>query len=242
MATRRMITLRDESWLFQYRAAAILVRDGCVLLCRDNSNRLWYVPGGRVELGESSDALVREMSEELKVSVQIERLVWVVETFWASIPIRCTRLSRLPGVDSRKHGAIDHGRIHDRGIRRAEKYFPMVAVRGAGWCASLSFVPAHRAARPADWCAARHSSRRRRLGISPRFVAEQHPHPRVTAIAKRSNRRAASPSPGGRGYQQKSRSVSVLKNKQSAAHPFWKTLSLRERATRRDGCFFLQPS
>ena len=87
MATRRMITLRDESWLFQYRAAAILLRDGCVLLCRDNSNRLWYVPGGRVELGESSEtALVREMSEELKVSVQIERLVWVVETFWASNP------------------------------------------------------------------------------------------------------------------------------------------------------------
>lgn len=87
MPTRRMITLRDESWMFQYRVAAILLRDGCVLLCRDNLNRLWYMPGGRVEFGESSEAaLIREMSEELNVSVQIERLVWVVETFWAANP------------------------------------------------------------------------------------------------------------------------------------------------------------
>jgi ADP-ribose pyrophosphatase YjhB (NUDIX family) len=87
MPTRRMITLRDESWMFQYRVAAIALRDDRVLLCRDNLNRLWYMPGGRVELGESSEtALIREMSEELNVSVQIERLVWVVETFWASNP------------------------------------------------------------------------------------------------------------------------------------------------------------
>lgn len=93
MPTRRMITLRTESWLFQYRVAAILLREDSVLLCRDNLNRLWYLPGGRVELGESSEtALVREMSEELNVSVQIERLVWVVETFWASNPDRVHEL------------------------------------------------------------------------------------------------------------------------------------------------------
>lgn len=83
MATRRMITLRDETWMFQYRVAAILLRDGHILLCRDNVTGYWYMPGGRVELAESSEiALVREISEELNATVQIERLVWVVENFW----------------------------------------------------------------------------------------------------------------------------------------------------------------
>jgi len=83
MAARRMITLRDETWMFQYRVAAIALRDGRVLLCRDNVNGYWYMPGGRVELAESSEtSLAREMNEELKAAVQIERLVWVVENFW----------------------------------------------------------------------------------------------------------------------------------------------------------------
>ncbi|MGC1677571.1 MAG: NUDIX domain-containing protein [Candidatus Binataceae bacterium] len=83
MATRRMITLRDESWMFQYRVAAIALRDDRVLLCCDNVTGYWYMPGGRVELAESSEiALVREINEELNTAVQIERLVWVVENFW----------------------------------------------------------------------------------------------------------------------------------------------------------------
>ena len=65
MATRRMITLRDESWMFQYRVAAIALRDDRVLLCCDNVTGYWYMPGGRVELAESSEiALVREINEE----------------------------------------------------------------------------------------------------------------------------------------------------------------------------------
>jgi ADP-ribose pyrophosphatase YjhB (NUDIX family) len=85
MPTRRMIILRDESWMFQYRVAAILLREDGVLLCRDNVNGYWYLPGGRVELGESSEtALVREIGEELNAAIQIERLVWVVENFYGA--------------------------------------------------------------------------------------------------------------------------------------------------------------
>ncbi|MFZ0659755.1 MAG: NUDIX domain-containing protein [Candidatus Binataceae bacterium] len=93
MPTRRMITLRDESWLFQYRVAAIALRDDRVLLCLDNATGYWYMPGGRVELAEPSEtALAREMSEELNAAVQIERLVWVVENFWGPHPDRVHEL------------------------------------------------------------------------------------------------------------------------------------------------------
>ncbi|MFZ1887389.1 MAG: NUDIX domain-containing protein [Candidatus Binataceae bacterium] len=87
MPTRRMITLRDKSWMFQHRVAAIALRDDRALLCRDNVNGYWYMPGGRVELGEPSDtALVREIREELDTAARIERLVWVVENFYGPNP------------------------------------------------------------------------------------------------------------------------------------------------------------
>jgi ADP-ribose pyrophosphatase YjhB (NUDIX family) len=41
------------------------------------------LPGGRVELREpSSEAIKREMREELEVEVNVERLVWLLENFY----------------------------------------------------------------------------------------------------------------------------------------------------------------
>jgi 8-oxo-dGTP diphosphatase len=56
--------------------AAVLVRDGQVLLCHRSSGREWYpnvwdLPGGHIEPGESAAAaLARELSEELGVTVK----------------------------------------------------------------------------------------------------------------------------------------------------------------------------
>jgi ADP-ribose pyrophosphatase YjhB (NUDIX family) len=42
----------------------------------------WVLPGGRVEFGElSSEALKREMQEELGQVIQVGRLLWIVESF-----------------------------------------------------------------------------------------------------------------------------------------------------------------
>lgn len=57
-------------------AAGLLHRDGLYLLCRRTSQRtnfpgLWDLPGGHVEPGERpSDALVRELREELGIVVE----------------------------------------------------------------------------------------------------------------------------------------------------------------------------
>jgi 8-oxo-dGTP diphosphatase len=82
--------------------AAVLVRDGRVLLCLRSSRRrwspcMWDLPGGHVERGESDPvALARELCEELGVSVapatiaatlpvvriidhEVDMRVWVVE-------------------------------------------------------------------------------------------------------------------------------------------------------------------
>jgi ADP-ribose pyrophosphatase YjhB (NUDIX family) len=78
-----MITFQRDRWQYDFRTAAVAIHKGHVLLHRAEPDNFWALPGGRVELGESADgALVREMHEETGMAVRIERLVWVVESFF----------------------------------------------------------------------------------------------------------------------------------------------------------------
>jgi 8-oxo-dGTP pyrophosphatase MutT (NUDIX family) len=78
-----MISFRAGSALFQFRVAAVAIRDGFVLLHRAEADAFWALPGGRVEVGETSEAaLEREMLEETGVRVRIERPLWIVENFF----------------------------------------------------------------------------------------------------------------------------------------------------------------
>ncbi len=65
------------------RVAGLLVDDGRVLMVQQgrDAERYWLLPGGGVEFGESlSDALRREIREELGVRVAVAGLVAVVES------------------------------------------------------------------------------------------------------------------------------------------------------------------
>ncbi len=78
-----MISFDLGSHKFQFRAAAVIVHEGSVLLHRLKSDNFWALPGGRVELGEdSSHTVVREMYEELHASVTCYRLLFLVENFF----------------------------------------------------------------------------------------------------------------------------------------------------------------
>lgn len=80
-----MICFDIHNVCFNYRVAGIALHDGKVLLNRTESQDFWYLPGGRVEAGEpSAEALKREMWEEVQETVQVGRLVWIVENFFSS--------------------------------------------------------------------------------------------------------------------------------------------------------------
>lgn len=67
----------------QLRVAAVGVHRGRVLLSRGPGDDFWALPGGRVERGESTtEALAREVHEELGVRVAPGRLLWVAESFF----------------------------------------------------------------------------------------------------------------------------------------------------------------
>lgn len=79
----RMITFDHDNARFTYRVAGIALHNGRVLLNTVQGFDFWFLPGGRCELREAAtEALVREMREEMSLEVRVERLLWVVENFF----------------------------------------------------------------------------------------------------------------------------------------------------------------
>ena len=76
------ITFEEGGIRFKYRIVGVALRDGKVLLHRRDQDALWFLPGGRPQLMESSEeTLRREMREELGTGIDVHRLLWVVESF-----------------------------------------------------------------------------------------------------------------------------------------------------------------
>ncbi len=83
MPKRTMIRLNGPAGRFNYRIAGLAFREGHVLVHRAVHEPFWTFPGGRAEIGETSEeTLKREMVEELGVSVKVGRLLWIVENFF----------------------------------------------------------------------------------------------------------------------------------------------------------------
>ena len=100
-----IISLEFERSRFQVRAAAVILdRDEKrVLVHRAVTDDSWALPGGRVEITETTgEALAREMREDLTVEVEVGRLLWVTEEFFEFVDIEWHGIAfyylvRLPG-------------------------------------------------------------------------------------------------------------------------------------------------
>lgn len=83
MTSRTLITIKDGKRRFNHRIAGLAFRNGHVLVHRATHEAFWTFPGGRAEIGETSEeTLRREMMEELEVEAKIGRLLWIVENFF----------------------------------------------------------------------------------------------------------------------------------------------------------------
>ena len=80
------INFRDEDGEFKYRVVGILIDENNRLLVQAVANNQFYcLPGGRVEIGESSnEALARELHEELGFPVEVGQPVFFIENFFVS--------------------------------------------------------------------------------------------------------------------------------------------------------------
>lgn len=77
------ITFHTSEGRFNYRVCAIFLHQNKVLAMRDERSPYYYLPGGRVALGETAqDALQRELQEELDISARIQRPLWLNQAFF----------------------------------------------------------------------------------------------------------------------------------------------------------------
>ncbi|MEL4506070.1 NUDIX domain-containing protein [Luteococcus sp. H138] len=73
---------QDGRW-FRFRAAAIILRDGWVLMARNDRDDYLYSVGGGVHHGETAeDAVRREVLEETGVPLEVDRLAFIHENFF----------------------------------------------------------------------------------------------------------------------------------------------------------------
>lgn len=76
---------QGNQW-FRYRAAAIIIEQGHVMVAKNERDPYYYSVGGGVTLGESAaDAVRREVLEESGLVYEVDRLAFIHENFFSSI-------------------------------------------------------------------------------------------------------------------------------------------------------------
>lgn len=83
------ILFKTDDYVFSYRVAGILIRDGKVLLQKPTNDTGYAFPGGHVEFGETNeDTLIREFKEEIGADIKVKEIKWVAEIFfpWGDKP------------------------------------------------------------------------------------------------------------------------------------------------------------
>jgi 8-oxo-dGTP pyrophosphatase MutT (NUDIX family) len=110
----------NNAYWFPVAVKGVLVRDGKVILLRNDRDE-WELPGGKLELSESPEqALAREVKEELQLTIEPRRILdsWVYSivpgVHVLVLTYGCSESSRDEAVLSDEH--------------RALKWFPLAEV------------------------------------------------------------------------------------------------------------------
>ena len=81
--TKMDLTLDVEEYKLNIRAAGIIIHNNKVLAHRNMKKDTYHIPGGRIEIGESSEKTIkREIKEELGKDIEIIGYVSTIENFF----------------------------------------------------------------------------------------------------------------------------------------------------------------
>ena len=77
------ISFKSDNEKFNYRVCAVMISNGKILAMHDERSPYYYLPGGRVKIGETAEkAVIREIQEELGITPKIIRPLWLNQAFF----------------------------------------------------------------------------------------------------------------------------------------------------------------
>ena len=77
------ISIKTSVGKFSYRVGAIIMNSDSILMAKNSRDSYYYTVGGRVKFGETAqEAILREIYEETKVILEIERLAFIHENIF----------------------------------------------------------------------------------------------------------------------------------------------------------------
>lgn len=83
------IRMKNDDYYFKFRSAGIIIKDGKVLIVEMDNNGYYCLPGGYVEIGETTeDAIKREFFEEFRKEVKINKYLGMVENYFVTRSLR----------------------------------------------------------------------------------------------------------------------------------------------------------
>ncbi len=76
-------SFHTEEGRFYYCVRAVIVRDGKLLIMRDEVSPHYYLTGGKVGMGETAEqAVLSEVKEETGIDAEIDRALWFTQNFF----------------------------------------------------------------------------------------------------------------------------------------------------------------
>ncbi len=77
------ISFKTDEGKFNYRVCGIIISGEKILAMHDERSPYYYLPGGRVTMGETAEnAVIREIQEELNITPKIVRPLWLSQAFF----------------------------------------------------------------------------------------------------------------------------------------------------------------
>ena len=112
------LKIKNESEEFHCRTCGIIKQNEMFLIMRVNKTDYYHIPGGHVELGETSkNAVIREIKEEIGCGVKEANLFAIQENFWIRKGKKCHGIEFYYIIEPDVHlDQINHEKIeNDKG-------------------------------------------------------------------------------------------------------------------------------